>query len=99
MLVERAATADPLIRAVEDLAIHVVLPLVGRPIPPANGRRTTVAFQLGVLTLIGYSVTLDVIHDPGSTGAFEGIPYPPQKRTSLVIETDSSERVDGERRV
>src|SRR5215510_4333277 len=99
MPVEQAAAAHPLIRAVEDLAIHVVLTLVGRPVPPANWRRPAVAFQLGVLTLIGHSVTLDVIHDSGSTAAFEGIQNPPQKRTSLVTETDPSECVDGEGRV
>src|SRR5262245_48884986 len=99
MPVERATTAHPLIRAVEDLAIHVVLTLVGRPIAPANRRRTAIAFQLVILTLIGHSVTLDVIHDPGSTGAFESIQNPSQKRTRLVFETDPSECVDGERRI
>src|SRR5262245_37937670 len=99
MLVEHATAAHPLIRAVEDLPIHVVLALVGRPVPPVNGGRTAIAFQLGVLALIGHSVTLDVIHNPGLTAAFEGIQNPPQKRTSLVTETDPSQRVDGERRV
>src|SRR5262245_38412770 len=99
MPVENAAAAHPLIRAVEDLAIHVVLTLVGRSIPPANGGRTAVAFQFGVMTLIGHSVTLDVIHDSGATAAFERVQNPSQKRASLVAETDPSECIDGEGRV
>src|SRR5262245_58545090 len=99
MRVERATAAHPLIRAVEDFPIHVVLALVGRPVPPANGSRTAVAFQLGVLALIGHDLTLDVIHNPGLTAAFEGIQNPPQKRTSLVIEADPSECVHGEGRI
>src|SRR5262245_29837772 len=96
MPIERATAPYPLIRAVEDLAIYVVLTLVGRPVAPANGRRTAIAFQLGILTLVGHSVTLDVVHDPRPTSAFEGIQNPSEKRTSLVIETDPSECVDGE---
>src|SRR5215510_13328433 len=99
MPVERATTAHPLIRAVEDLAIHVVLTLIGCPVPPANGGRTAVAFQLGIGTLIGYGVPLDVIHDSRSTAAFESIQNPPQKRTCLVTETDPSKCVDGKGRV
>ena len=38
----------------------------GRPPHPlVNGSRTAVAFQLGVLALIGHDLTLDVIHNPG----------------------------------
>src|SRR5262245_12945395 len=58
-----------------------------------------VAFQFGVLPLIWDSVTLDVIHDPGSTAPFEGIQNPPQKRTGLVVKADPSECIDGEGRI
>src|SRR5262245_30201314 len=97
--IERATTLHPLIRAVEDLAIHIVLSLVSRPVSPANGRRAAIALQLGVLALIGNRVTLNVIHDPGATATFEGIEHPSQKRTSLVMEADPSECVDGKRRI
>src|SRR5215510_5806057 len=99
MPVEDATAAHPLIRAIEDLAVHVVLALVGRPVPPSNGGRPSVTFQLGVLALIGNSVALDVIHDPGLTAAFEGIEHPSQERTGLVLETNPSERVDGKGRI
>src|SRR5215510_9815765 len=99
MPVERATGAHPLICAVEDLAIHVVLALVGRAVAPANGCRMPVAFQLGVLALSGHRVTFNVIHDSRLTGAFARITNPPEKRPRLVVETDPSERVDGERRI
>ena len=37
VLVELPATAHPLVRAVEDLAVHVMLSLVGRAVAPAHG--------------------------------------------------------------
>src|SRR5262245_26962092 len=99
MPVERATRANPLIRAVENLAIQIVLALVGRAVAPADWRRAAVAFQLGIVALIWHRLALDVIHDSRLTTPFEGIQHPTEERTSFVVETDPSEGIDGEGRI
>src|SRR5262245_37854686 len=52
VLVEPSASADPLVRAVEHLAVDVVLALVGGAVSPAHRGRAPVALQLAVDALV-----------------------------------------------
>src|SRR6516225_11314387 len=59
-----SAAADPLVRAVEYLAVDIVLALVGRAVAPSHRGGAPVPFELGILPLIGHWAAVEVVHDP-----------------------------------
>src|SRR5215831_2953963 len=61
---ELTAAARPLVRAVEYLAVDIVLALVGRAIAPTHRDGAPIAFELGILPLIGHQAAVKVVHDP-----------------------------------
>src|SRR5262252_1978845 len=50
--IELPAAVGPLVRAVEYLAVDIVLALVGRAVAPSHRGGTPVAFELGILPLV-----------------------------------------------
>jgi hypothetical protein len=76
--------ARPLMGAVEDFAVYVVLGLTGGGISPPDGSRLAVAAQFGVDLLVGNGPPVDVVHHPRRAVAFDRVKHPSQKPLTLL---------------
>ena len=86
---ELAAAADPLVGAVEHLAIDVVLTLIDRTVAPAHRCGIPVPGKLRVLPLIGHRTAGERVHDPEPPALFERIQDPTEERVGLVSKSDA----------
>src|SRR5262249_61805389 len=88
---ELAAAAGTLVRAVEYLAVDIVLALVGRAIAPTHRGGAPVPFELGILPLIGHRAAVEVVHDPRLSALLEGVQDPAQECVGLGAEADAAQ--------
>jgi hypothetical protein len=96
---ELPAAAGPLVRAVEYLAVDIMLALVGRAVAPSHRGGTPVAFELGILPFVGHRAAVEVVHDPRLPALLEGVQHPAQERVGLGAEADPAQGEHGEGRV
>ena len=89
------AAADPLPGAVEDLAVHVVLDLVGGGVAPPHRGRPAVALQVGVDALRRGLHAVEGVEDVRPAVAHAGVEDPGQEAVRLVGQPDAAQRVDG----
>src|SRR5262245_33809381 len=96
---DRSMMLTQLIRAVENLSIHIVLNLVSGGISTANRRRVAVSGIIEILAFPWRIVAGNVIEHSRSLAAVNGIEYPFQKSFSFTGKTDAVEGVHGEGRI
>src|SRR5262249_55164915 len=83
---------DPLVRAVQHLAIDVMLTLVGRAVAPSHRSRAAITLEFPVLEFLRYRTAVDGVHDPRLSALIEGVQAPAEKGVRLVHEADPAQR-------
>jgi hypothetical protein len=89
----------PLIGAVQDFSVDIVLMLRGGRVAPPNRSGTSVPLQFAVLPLIRRHPPIKVIHHSRRTVSLHRIQHPAEKSGRFVREADTMEGVDGEGRI
>src|SRR5262245_52375993 len=89
----------PLISAIENLAVHVMLDLLARRVAPAHGARAPIAFKLHVGLLRRGVVSVDVIERSWALACLDRVQRPTEEAGGFLRTADAIERVNRERRV
>src|SRR5262249_60845861 len=94
-----AVTRRPLVSAIENLAIHVVLKLLRRAIPPPHRTRAAIAVKLRVIPFPRSPGAVEVVKRSWKPTALDRVQRPAEKSRRFLRAADAIERVDCERRV
>src|SRR5262249_4425740 len=97
--IKLSTALDPLVRAIEDLAINIMLALVGSPVAPPNWPRPAISLDLTVLPFFGNRIAVKGVHDPRRPTPLERVEDPAKEAVGLVDETDAAHGEDSERRI
>src|SRR5437773_7566617 len=96
---DRSVMLTPLICAVENFSVHVVLNLIRCGISPPDRQGSSVAGIAEVLTLLWRKVSINVVEHARPFAAVNCIEHPFQETSRLARKPDPVERVNGERRI
>lgn len=80
----------PLIGAIPDFLIDIVLPLPRSGVPPTNRHGTPVAFQFGILPLERRPAAVEVVHEVRPAVSLYGIQNPEDKSCGFARKSDSA---------
>src|SRR5262249_43940115 len=99
LFINLAAMLRPFVSAIENLAVDVVLNLLGRRVAPSRRTLTTIPSDPLVCSLRGRAGAVEVIDRFGTAAALYRVQRPTEKPQRLLRAADAIERVNRERRV
>src|SRR5262245_59582859 len=97
--VDHAVASRPLVSAIENLAVDVMLGLLRRSVAPADRARAAIAFRRPVRLLRRGVIAVEVIERSGALADLDRVQRPTEERRRFLRTADAVERVNGERRV